>query len=322
MPLLGHARIDENGNVMYGQAGDQNGQELMYEDFGDNKWGFTKVFRVRDIDMAERIGDGVLQACRNDNIGYSQSDRYSMQTEMEKAGSIYGIKNKCNCDCSSLVRNACTIAGVRHQSGAQLSKYMRTYTQRDELMNTGLFEELVWKSGMKLYKGDILWKNGHTGTIVDSEYKRATDPSEAFKWYGMATTTLNVRKKPDSSTADTLYIPRRYVQANEIVEVCDDTHTAGWYYCRIKNEYYAWLSAKYIAKTTKVPDYAKIGVGSKVEFTGTKVYASSYKNGKGVSAEKCIGVITRDDGNFHKYHFKSDSGVEGWVDATDVKIVK
>ena len=245
-----------------------------------------------------------------------------MEKQMEAVGSIYGISVPCAADCSSAVRNCCHIAGVRNMNGTKISSYMTTGSERDVLMNTGLFEELAYTSGMVLYKGDILWKQGHTGIIVDSENKRSKDPSEKFKWYGIALTTLNVRTSPDASSADTLYTPRRYVLMDEIVEVCDDTHTAGWLYCRIKNEYYAWLTNRYIAKTAKIPDYAKIGVGSNVEFTGNKVYASSYKNGKSKSASPCIGEITRDDGNYHKYHFKSSSGVEGWVDETDVKLVK
>ena len=166
--IIGSARIDEDGKVQGGKAGDQKQKstpdysgEVSLQDFyiHNKNW---YVFRPKDPSMAADIAGLMRTACNNPNIGYNQAKRL----EIVK----YGIftTTPCACDCSSLIREI-----VKEASGKDPGNFT-TANEYLILDSSGLFEsKVLYKKGMDLYEGDILVTTvkGHTAAVVEG-YKR------------------------------------------------------------------------------------------------------------------------------------------------------
>ena len=109
--MIGNARISEHGTVN-GSKGDQTGTEVMTQSWASGgTWQY--VIRPKSSAVAAKIATAMKQACANNNIGYSQADRLSLNTLAVKAGYNLSKVGKCNCDCSSLVAVCCNAAGVK-----------------------------------------------------------------------------------------------------------------------------------------------------------------------------------------------------------------
>lgn len=166
--IIGSARHDENGKYVNGLKGDQLqvgkddfSGEVSLQNFYQHKKGWY-VLRAKNEELAEKIALRMKIACNNANIGYSQSDRYSI------------IKNgidtttKVNCDCSSLVREC-----IKEASGIDVGDF-NTSNEATILEKSGLFcTRLSYTPMIRLYTGDILVtkQKGHT-VIVVSGVKR------------------------------------------------------------------------------------------------------------------------------------------------------
>lgn len=105
--LCGWASQSEKRTVN-GKKGDQTGKEVRlgyYYDFGQ-----TKIIRFKSKARGKKAGHAMIAMCKNENIGYGQSDRTSLFTQCRAIGwnlkKISQIK-KCNCDCSEIC--ACAI---------------------------------------------------------------------------------------------------------------------------------------------------------------------------------------------------------------------
>ena len=196
---VGSARIDENGNATGGQAGDQkNGKEVSTQSWYEHEKGW-RVFRALDPVKAEKIGQAMIDACDNDNIGYDQGDRYDLFKEAKKVDfDLAAVSVPTECDCSELVRCCCAAAGIMNLP----TSGFRTGNMPDNLMASGAFMELVGdkycKSPDYLGKGDILVtkKSGHTVVVLTygDKYEREIVSDE-----GMLTikgTNWNVRSGP------------------------------------------------------------------------------------------------------------------------------
>ena len=73
---IGNARISEFGTVN-GKRGDQTGKEVMTQSFASGgKWEYC--IRPKSVTAAKKIATAMKQACANNNIGYSQTDRTSL----------------------------------------------------------------------------------------------------------------------------------------------------------------------------------------------------------------------------------------------------
>ena len=148
-----------------------------------------------------------------------------------------------------------------------------------------------------------------------------TRPTKTPAWVAEATTTVNVRTSPEiindrNGAARNPLKEWPLLGPGNLVDVCDDSYVAGWYYCRIAGKYYGWVKADFL----KPPAPKPLDVGDKVRFKGTKIYASSYKNGKGVAVPAFDAKITRKDGVYHPFHIKATgtSGYEGWANEADL----
>lgn len=159
---IGNARISEFGTVN-GKAGDQTGKEVMTQSFASGgKWEYC--IRPKSVTAAKKISHAMVQACKNNNIGYSQIDRASLSAAAAKVNYDLSRVGKCNCDCSALVAVCVNAAGIH------VSPYMYTGNEIALLKQTGKFTVITGadqcKRGKKLRAGDILLRKGHTAIVT------------------------------------------------------------------------------------------------------------------------------------------------------------
>ena len=178
MIKIGSARIDENGNISGGRAGDQTKREVATEPYYSHPKGWY-MLRAKDTEIAKKIGQAMCEGCSNDNIGYSQSDRYGVITNLKVYGRIAKIAVKTNADCSSLVRACCIQAGINVGD-------FNTASEVAVLERTGAFNKAVAVTpSTKLQVGDILVTRtkGHTVivTVVDKKSENKPKPQTGGK---------------------------------------------------------------------------------------------------------------------------------------------
>ena len=164
--IFGSARSSETGGIN-GVKGDQkNGAEVSTQNYYLHSKGWY-VLRAKNQTHRTKIAKAMKDACANDNIGYGQSDRLSAWNQASKVGyDTSKIGNKCNVDCSELVRIC-----VRYGTGKDVGD-IYTGNLKSSLLSSGLFDDVTSSvnanNGSGLYNGDILVTKtkGHTGVIV------------------------------------------------------------------------------------------------------------------------------------------------------------
>ena len=108
--LIGHASISEKGTIE-GVKGDSTGKEVCTRTWYSKPWSYMAIHP--DPDVRERHARAIEQACANNNIGYGQSDRNTLNTQAKAVEyDLSKIKTKCNCDCSSLQNVAAVASGA------------------------------------------------------------------------------------------------------------------------------------------------------------------------------------------------------------------
>lgn len=164
---VGSARINENGGINGGAAGDQTGREVAIEKWYLHTKGW-KVIRAKDPAVREKIAHNMESICANDNIGYCQDHRASLTTEAKPYGyDASKVKTKVEVDCSEAVRNCVLYAGITVGS-------FSTASEATVLVGTKEFEELTdskyCNSSDYLLRGDILVTKtkGHTVVVMDN----------------------------------------------------------------------------------------------------------------------------------------------------------
>ena len=186
MVTVGSARIDERGNANWGKAGDQNSREVATEPYYKHRLGWY-LLRPKEAAVAKKLAQAMCEGCANDNIGYSQSDRYGVLNNLKIYGSIAKIKAKTNADCSSLVRACCIQAGI-------LVGDFNTSSEVAVLEKTGAFQKaVIVTNDTKLCQGDILvtMSKGHT-VVVTEGYPREDEKP---------TTKPSAKPKPDKAAS-------------------------------------------------------------------------------------------------------------------------
>lgn len=257
---IGHASIDENGKIANGAAGDQTGKEVCKRDWYNKGW--NKLIRAKDPVIAEKIAIACEAACNNDNIGYDQNQRLTLNAEAKKVNHVLAnIKTKCECDCSSLV-GECVIA-----AGINVSPAVTTRNMVAVFNATGQFEILTDSKYLNnqnyLKRGDILVKEGsHTVCVLTSGNKiigNITQTTEAkkvshaqnkdLKVAGKYKTTsnLNLRYTPGVITNDNIVcvIPSgAFVQCYGYYTTVNNTK---WYLIVYKDKS-GFVSSNYLKK--------------------------------------------------------------------------
>ena len=251
---IGHAHSDENKRAKGGETGDQTGNEVVAQDWYLRSNGWSMVFRAKDIKIAETIAKAMEQACKNDNIGYDQSQRTTLYNKAKKVNwDLSKVNTKCECDCSSLVAVCVNAAGIL------ISKDMYTGNQKELLVSTKKFDILTASKYLTksdyLKRGDILLGPGHTAIVLDIDRKElAIESAKSFSnsfvgTYTVRATKLNVRCGAGITKTILLVIPKgTKVQ-------CFGYYTKvlgmNWLYIQFVyngKQYTGFVSYKYLAK--------------------------------------------------------------------------
>lgn len=178
----GWASSTEYGNSGWNgkaKAGDQNGREVRLGNYYQFKQ--TVVYRFKDRNKAKKYAKFIKKACQNNYIGYDQSQRTTLYTQLTKVDfDITKVKTKCECDCSSLVAAGLLSVGIN------VPYNWRTATIADYIMDTGEFTKLTdkkyLKSGAYLMTGDIVNRPGHhvISVIEDGSKVKVLTTEEKF----------------------------------------------------------------------------------------------------------------------------------------------
>lgn len=193
--MIGSARINENGKVSGGKAGDQTGKEVSIQPFYQHTKGWI-CLRPKTANLANGLAQSMTDMCKNDNIGYCQDHRSGIITNLKIYGKIAKIKQKTETDCSTGVRACCIENGFDPGNFTTLNEVCT-------LSDTGKFEKpFDVTSASQLCNGDIIVTKtkGHTAIVVSgnpratkspitSHYKKYTGTSqkidEVFKSIGV-----------------------------------------------------------------------------------------------------------------------------------------
>lgn len=194
---VGSARIDENGNISGGKPGDQTGKEVSTQPYyvHSKEW---ICMRPKSASVANAIAQAMLQACKNDNIGYCQGHRTTVIEQLRKSGSLAKISAKTEADCSSLVRACCI------QTGFDPGNF-NTSSEVSALKASKQFmEPITVTANTTLYNGDILVTKtkGHTVVVVSGNPRKAASyyPKYTGKSDSIVSALAAVGEKDTSKT--------------------------------------------------------------------------------------------------------------------------
>ena len=127
---IGHASISELGTVN-GKKGDQTGKEVCIRTWYSKPWAYMAIHP--DAAVREKHAQAVEAACANDNIGYGQGDRNTLNALSKEVCYDLSKVGKCNCDCSSL-QNVAAVAsgapGATYGSNGWTTATMKTALQK------------------------------------------------------------------------------------------------------------------------------------------------------------------------------------------------
>ena len=236
--LIGSARIDENGHATGGKAGDQTGKEVSTQNWYKHSKGW-RVFRAKSAEVANKIAQDMEYACKNNNIGYDQNQRGTLYTVSKAVGfDCKKVKEKCETDCSALVRVCCAYAGI-------MLPNFRTSDEAKTLLNSGAFIEMkgakYTDSENYLCRGDILVTatKGHTVVVLTSGKYADEQPTE-FTQVLVTGGSVYVRSAPDIKTGKVLGV----VHKGDMLPYGGKTSDNNWYLVEYKNMN-GWISGKY-----------------------------------------------------------------------------
>ncbi len=199
MVTIGSARIDENGNISGGQAGDNNGREVSTQSYYDHSKGWY-IFRAKSVFVRELIAEAMEAACANDKIGYDQSNNQSLYSVAKKVDfDLSKVTTPCETDCARLVRCCIKYAGIDIED-------FYTGDEPSVLSESGYFNQVYAKSQEELARGDILVTKtkGHTAIVLVSgvQYKLTVrEMQECMRTLGWYTGSIDGDYGPLSMAA-------------------------------------------------------------------------------------------------------------------------
>lgn len=153
---IGLARYDENGNQTGGRPGDQlqvstpdkQGEVALVKlsEFINGK--ACTIYRLHDIDKANKTGEGIVKAANNPYIGYDASNRLDILTY-----GVYAGKNGklAECDNTSLARVV-----IKFGTGIDVGDFNND-TVREYLDDSDMFgQAIAYTDNTVVYVGDVL----------------------------------------------------------------------------------------------------------------------------------------------------------------------
>ena len=202
-PLLlmqsdGIYRLDENGGIHGGAAGDQTGKEWQLRSWYNRPW--SCVLRHPDEKVREKIAELATKAAKNDKIGYDQYQRDTYWQQLQKVGyDPSKITTACEADCSAGV--IANVKAVGYLLGlSKLKNLNASYTgnMRSGFKAAGftvLTASKYLTSPDYLLPGDILLNDSHHTATNITKGSKADGGSESAPAVnpicGTCTITLN-----------------------------------------------------------------------------------------------------------------------------------
>lgn len=129
--LIGHAASSETGTIN-GAKGDSTGKEVCIRSWYSKPWDFMAIHP--DSQVREQHAAAIEAACANNNIGYGQADRNTLNALAKAVGYDLSRVGKCNCDCSSLQNVAAVASGANVTYG---SNGWTTWSMKTALQTAG-----------------------------------------------------------------------------------------------------------------------------------------------------------------------------------------
>lgn len=173
---IGHASISERGTIN-GAKGDQTGGEVCIRTYYSKPWDYVAIHP--DEMVREKHAQAIEAACLNDNIGYGQADRNTLNTLAKAVGYNLSQVGKCNCDCSSL-QNVAAVAsgasGATYGSNGWVTSNMKSALQK---LGYKIVTDATYLASEKYcVRGAIYVKaSSHTVCALDNgmEYKKTLE---------------------------------------------------------------------------------------------------------------------------------------------------
>lgn len=259
MAKIIHARLNENGEVMYGIPGDQTTKEVVKQDFYDDLW--RTVYRAKERSIANHMVKGAEQIAANDHFGYGQDDRYTGFEESKKVNFQFDkVTTPCDFDCSSMIMTLIVSTGIN------VPKSFYTWNMDTPMMQTGYFDKIPYTKGMHLESGDILLKTGHVVLVAegtDEDY-----PSWVGECYGIDFAPVY---KEDKETEERCSWPT--LGTGNLFEVIGETEKH--YKIRIANVHIGYIRKEYVLRKTPLKTlnvtgdvYVRVNAGTNYKAIG------------------------------------------------------
>ncbi|MDE7342052.1 MAG: hypothetical protein K2N80_16105 [Lachnospiraceae bacterium] len=201
---IGHSSVSESGTIN-GAKGDSTGKEVCVRDWYSKPWDYIAIYS--DESVREKHAKAVEAACANDNIGYGQRDRNTLNTLAKAVGYDLSKVGKCNCDCSSLQNVAAVASGA---NGATYgSNGWTTTTMKAALQKLGykiITDKTYLTSAAYCVRGAIYVKIGsHTVCGLDNgaSYKQTLEKA------GITDSTSSISASVSTSTLITELQPAK-----------------------------------------------------------------------------------------------------------------
>lgn len=228
---IGHAVMDENGEITGPLSGDQTGKEVtIAEWYAKNKKGvgWSHYLELKDASKREKLAQFIEAACANPKIGYSQDHRTALYDSMKNGSSVDLASG--DVDCTSLIfiglKLACGISVAIGYSGNMASLLKATgqfnvYTDAAHLTT----DRLAKRGGIYLRNGHALTvlENGSGGVQTQEDYSSEADQIDPP--YVLSLGRVNVRAAAGVAGNKIIYTAHNGEKL-PFGEIDEDT---GWY---------------------------------------------------------------------------------------------
>lgn len=337
---IGHASISEHGTVN-GAKGDSTKKEVCTRDWYSKPWDYMAVHP--DAAVRERHAAAIEAACANNNIGYGQGDRNTLNARAKEVGYNLSKVGPCNCDCSSL-QNVAAVAskapGVTYASNGWTTSSMKA-----KLKAAGykIIEDKAYLTSERYCVRGAMYVREGSHTVTGLENGAKADETLAKAGISAGSTTGGSSNSGSTNSGSTT--KALAFKVGDVVQFTGNKHyssasaakgktcaggkaTVTAVYPKGKHPYhlvrvngagstvYGWVDAD------EVQEIGVIGIGDVVQFTGARHYTSANADtGKGCKPGKAT-VTAIKKGAKHPYHLVRVRGkgstVYGWVDANKV----
>lgn len=251
MVTIGSARADENGTINGGMKGDQNGLEVSTQPWYLHSKGWYILRPTSSVD-AKRISKCMSNACKNENIGYSQKQNNLYEVAKTKGFDTSKIDIPVDGDCSTLVRVCLAYAGI-------FVEWFSTANEVDVIMRTGKFALISQKSitntDKELKVGDILVTRTKGHTVVVTEVLKEPEPQiieqpfvsypKEYHFWGIIHSSEKIDVFIAPRTSERLRDYPKLSNGNGVTVVGQDCKGV-YAYVLIDGKYYGYVKMKYV----------------------------------------------------------------------------